>query len=143
MSQINRRGLFGLAAGAAVAGPSVAREAVAQMQGHAHKSGPYPMSGPSVMPESFDPVASWRNELARLDTNFRDPDSRARYAETQLGGVAFDADLRAMRSFSEAAKELMQMQRNYERYYERRRRDLLRNIADWVAGKTGATEASP
>lgn len=134
--KMKRRGFLGLMAGAAVTGPSMAKQAVA--------SGLEAMALPGIGVEA--PIASigslsrpvndgyshgdWLKERIAEVAGISAEERRQRIAEMQV--THLDPDLAVNRSMALWAKVREQKIRNYERAHSSELRWLKRDLADWL-----------
>lgn len=137
---MKRRGFLSFLGGAAVAGPTMAKQAVTGIEAMTLPAIPWegpmePMSSGIGVGMSQVANATWdegkwlKDRIAQL-TGMTDADRKERIATTSV--TSFDPDLAANRSFSLATKVSMQKRRNFERQYEREHRGLLREMADYL-----------
>jgi hypothetical protein len=133
--KLGRRGFFGLVAGAAVAGPSMAKKAVAEiaaadamgLAGMAPLPGYY--GGGEVSGMSLASDTNWN--VARLaQLAMRTAEQHDHYRQ-RSSVHHLDGDLVANRSFSLATKVRIQRGRNYERDLDQERGHLHAAIAGW------------
>lgn len=122
---LSRRGFFGVAAGAAVAGPSLAKEAAYKMAQTANASNAiggdilgYPIGGLTDQIGLVEsPLERAAHKLSLLRGLTKDQKAEVR---RMVGPVRseldLDPDLQSYRSISLAAKVQMQMDRNVERF---------------------------
>lgn len=136
---MKRRAFFGLLGGAAVAGPSMAKQAVASVGLHAM---PLPMLSPDYGPEpgysgsiqssigeEYDHV-KWLGDQIKSITGISAEERRERIAMQHVS--VLDPDLAVNRSFSLSHKVQEQKRRNFDRYQEREHRSLKRQLAEFM-----------
>jgi hypothetical protein len=132
---MRRRGFLGFMGGAAVAGPSMAKQALAQSVGDLSLGGIGMSYGglgvplPASMGARSISSASWAaSNLAKLVGR-----SAAQHAfhRKRIQPVALDPDLASYRSMSLGARISMQRDRDYERSIEQERGYLEATIAGW------------
>jgi hypothetical protein len=135
MVNLGRRGFFGLLAGAAVAGPSVAQKAMANIaSGEAMNLGglmPLPGHFDGGYPPDGAPggQVDWaHNRLLRYAMRTA---TQHAYHRERTSVHHLDGDLVANRSFSLATKVRMQRARNYEQSMAHERGYLEATIAGW------------
>lgn len=133
-AEMKRRGFFGLMAGAAVAGPSMVKEAVASTTADLRIPGVglqtiYDgMSGGPI--GSADGGSMWAvKELAKLTTMGAEALARKRRS---TGVDMLDPDLAVMRSLSLTAKMSLQRDRNFARQFENEKHWLQRQIEESI-----------
>jgi hypothetical protein len=139
---MERRGFLGFLGGAAVAGPSMAKQAVAsgleamQVDGGQHPIagvGPW-SSGRSLVDnigyEELSPVDAdhWLQEELREFLGMSEEDKKRRRSEQHVH--ALDPDLVANRSFSLTAKLAIQRDRDFSRSMANQEHYLRRQIAE-------------
>lgn len=145
---MNRRGILGLFAGAAVAGPSMAKAAVESVgQIQAANVGSAAMQASGLVGYSTDPFdetpfdveGAIRQQIAAF-TGMSDYEKRRLYGADSYFNQYQDPDIASYRSFSPAFKQRVQTERNYQRNIERQNRqmefNLWRVIRDKALGKT-------
>jgi hypothetical protein len=138
---MKRRGFFGFAAGAAVAGPGMAKEAANRLTSGL-ASGGFPMQtvGDSFggwkgaatisdVAESFDRVANARTMLDQIGAITGNDRVRLRRAYAESYGTSLDFDLQAYQSIKPWAKQIMQVDRDIDRQINRRR-SIFQRIID-------------
>lgn len=138
---MKRRGFFGLMAGAAAAGPSMAKQAVT-VAGNAmsldsiklggvgiQAAGDYYDGGPVATQSDYDHAQYLKGELSKLLDPFSE-ESRRMVENVEV--YQLDPDIASLRSLSLQTKVRMQRDVNIVRNRENRIRSLKRNIADYV-----------
>lgn len=146
---MKRRGFFGFAAGAAVAGPSIAKEAIGQIAsgleatslgigGEAANAlaGGYGLVSGTAQAQKgyFDPKGEALSALARLSGI--SASARERMKRTMTHVSALDPDIASYRSLSLNAKIEMQRERQFERMLSERR-SYWQRMVDGVMGEAG------
>jgi hypothetical protein len=134
---MKRRGFLGFLGGAAVAGPSMAKQAVAGVEA---------MALPSLAVDA--PTASWGGSLAGIPIN--GGDNHGDWLKEQIAEVIgitaaerqeriagmhvshLDPDLALNRSMALWVKIREQKRRNYEREHTWQLRNYRRQLADWL-----------
>lgn len=134
---IKRRGFLGLIGGAAVAGPSMAKQAVASvgldsmaLTALPHDFGPVGGYGSTAAVGQEYDHARWLKDQIRSITGISEEERRERIASQHVSML--DPDLAANRSFSLSFKVQTQKRRNYERWEAREHRSLTRQLADHI-----------
>lgn len=140
---MKRRAFFGLLGGAAVAGPTMAKQAVAAagiesmaLSSLAVDYGPEDgyVGGPvkSTMGTEYD-HAAWLGDQIKAITGISEQERRERIATTHVS--ILDPDLAVNRSLSLSFKIHEQKRRNFDRYQERGIRGLTQELAEHLKSK--------
>lgn len=139
---MKRRGFLGFLGGAAVAGPSMAKQAVASgLEAMQVSGGPHPVAPPGAYsigrslgenigyeePSPMD-ADHWAQRQLREFLGMSDEDKKQRRLEQHVH--ALDPDLVANRSFSLSAKLRIQRDRDFARSMASQEIDLRREIAE-------------
>lgn len=135
---MKRRNFLGFLGGAAVAGPSMAKQAAGSLgleamalQAIPADYGPEPGYGSmESVGEEYD-HAKWLRERIKEITGISASERRERIAMQTVS--VLDPDLAANRSFSLAFKVQEQKRRNFERYLSREHKGLLRELASHLS----------
>lgn len=131
---MKRRGFLKALAAAPVAAPAIAAEAVAGggLGSSAGKIAMPAVGSGAFFGDTSGPIndeTQWaRGQLAKLAGRSREQKEHERLQFTPDG---IDPELAGMRSLSLSAKVRMSRDRQYERYNERRNRNLIARIAGW------------
>lgn len=139
---MKRRNFLGLIGGAAVAGPSMAKQAVASGLEAAQVAGGFGntaigMAGSQVY--SGSPIADgisaynhgdWLRERIKELTGMSKAERRDRMAGMYV--TTLDPDLAVNRSFSLSRKVIIQKERDFDRQLEQNKRSLKRELADFL-----------
>jgi hypothetical protein len=145
---MKRRGFFGFAAGAAVAGPSIAKEAIGQIAsgleatslglgGQNAMGGAYGLVSGMTQAQKggyFDPKGEALSALARLSGITAGARDRMKRTMTHVSSL--DPDIASYRSLSLNAKIEMQRERQFERILSERR-SYWQRMVDGVMGEDG------
>lgn len=128
---MKRRSFFGVAAGAVVAGPTMAKQALAQgieslsvpsQLGYVGGLGGIGSAVPQAA-NSYGVIDSVLNAKKKLDliNSLSDPTKRAKYRRQMGGPSMLDPDIASYRSISLSAKIEWQIERNLEKFLSERR----------------------
>lgn len=130
---------MGFLGGAAVAGPSMAKQAVTGLDAMVLTNiplgpeSPYEF-GPQAIGKEYDHATWLKKQIASI-TGLTDAERQERINERYVGQL--DPDLAVNRSFSLAAKIRMQKERDHDRMVTREHRSLTRQLAEHLASVTG------
>lgn len=139
---MKRRNFLGLLGGAAVAGPSMAKQAVASGLEATQVSGGFGDAAVGTASSKIygglsvaDGISAynhgdWLRERIKELTGISKEDRRERIAGMYVS--ALDPDLAVNRSFSLSRKVSIQKERDFDRQLEQNKRSLTRELADFL-----------